>query len=83
MKNSEIHTLQKTKDGGVSSPRLTKRDISNSLSPKQALEVNSWIALFHHKRTTFQACINMIGGVTEGKSKRGYFYDLLFAQIVK
>ena len=25
----------------------------------------------------------MIGGVTESKSKRGYFYDLLFAQIVK
>ena len=57
MKNSEINTLQKTKDGGVSSSRLTKRDISNSLSPKQALEVNSSIGLFHHKRTTFQACI--------------------------
>ena len=40
MKNSEIHTLQKTNDGGVSSARLTKRDISNSLSPKQALEVH-------------------------------------------
>ena len=57
MKNSEIHTLQKTTDGGVSSPRLTKRDISNSLSPKKALEVHSSIGLFDHKRTTFQACI--------------------------
>ena len=41
MKYSEIHTLQKTKDGGASSPGLTKRDISNSLSPKQTMEVHS------------------------------------------
>ena len=40
MKNWEIHTLQKTQDGGVSSPRLTKRD-SNNLTPKKASEVHS------------------------------------------
>ena len=43
MKNLEIqiHSLQKTKHAGVSSSRLTKPDISNSLSSKKALEIHS------------------------------------------
>ena len=78
----QIHSLQKTKHVGVSSSRLTKRDISNSLSPKQALEIHSWIGLFDHKKQPFKHAENMIGGVTENKRKRLFFYDL-FAQIVK
>ena len=41
MKNSKINASQKTKDGGISPPRLTKRAISNSLSPQKALKVHS------------------------------------------